>query len=454
MSLLTFPADFVWGAATSAYQIEGAWDADGKGESIWDRFSHTAGNVIDQTNGDVACDHYHRWADDVALMKSLGLRGYRFSINWPRVLPAGRGAVNDAGLDFYNRLVDALCAAEIEPFVTLYHWDLPAALQDAGGWPKRATAEAFAQFAGVVSRKLGDRVKHWMTINEPWCVSFLSHQIGEHAPGWHDWGAAIQAAHHALLAHGWAVPVLRGNSPGAEVGIAPNLTPAVPASLSEADVRAARQFDGYFNRWFLDPLFGRGYPAAMVSAYTAAGFVPPEGMTDVLPGDMAAIAAPIDFLAINYYNRAIVRDAKAADNPPPTVYTGPEITEMDWEVYPNGLHDLLRWVAAEYKPAKIYISENGASYSDRPGPDGRVRDTRRQNYVRDHLAACHRAMQAGVPLAGYFVWSLMDNFEWAKGYTQRFGIVWVDFATQQRVLKDSAVWYQAAIAKNGFEMPL
>ncbi len=446
---LTFPKDFLWGAATSSYQIEGAWNEDGKGESIWDRFVHTPHKIEDGSDGDVACDHYHRWRDDIALMKSLGLQAYRFSINWPRILPRGRGPVNQKGLDFYSQLVDGLLGAGIRPFVTLYHWELPQALQDEGGWPTRSTAEAFAELADVVSRHLGDRVKDWITINEPWCVSFLSHQVGEHAPGGKDWNAAIRAAHHVLLGHGLALPLIRRNSPHAEVGITLNQEPAVPASTGQADQQAARRHDGYFNRWFLDPLYGRHYPADMLAHYVAQNHLPPEGMPFVRDGDLETIAAPTDFLGVNYYHRAIIRDSHAPANEPQTVFPVPHSTEMGWEVYPDSLYDLLNRLHFEYQPPKMYITENGASYSDGPGSDGRIRDQRRLDYLRGHFAAAHRALSNGVPLKGYFVWSLIDNFEWAKGYTQRFGVVWVDYQTQQRLPKDSALWYRDVIANNG-----
>ena len=454
MSILTFPAGFIWGVATSAYQIEGAWQTDGKGESIWDHFSREPGRIIDGSNGDQACDHYHRWPDDIALMKSLHIQSYRFSIAWPRILPKGRGQVNQAGLDFYSRLVDGLLAANILPFATLYHWDLPQALQDEGGWSARSTAEAFVEYAAVVSRHLGDRIKHWITHNEPWCASMLSHQIGEHAPGYQDWRLALLAAHHLLLSHGWATPEIRRHSPTAQVGITLNFTPAVPASASAADFQATRKFDGYFNRWFLDPLYGRHYPSDMVAEYLQAGHLPSAGMTFVRPGDLAAIAAPTDFLGVNYYTRAVIRAEEGADNLPQTVFPAPhaEWTEMDWEIYPDGLYQLLNRLYFEYQIPQLYITENGASFSDGPDAAGRSRDQRRLNYLRDHFAAAHRAIQNGVPLKGYFVWSFMDNFEWAKGYTQRFGLVWVDYETQQRRPKDSALWYKEVIAQNGFSL--
>jgi beta-glucosidase len=454
MTKLEFPAGFLWGTATASYQIEGAVHEDGRGESIWDRFSHTPGTILDGSTGDVACDHYHRWREDIGLMKELGLRAYRFSIAWPRILPHGRGPVNQAGLDFYSRLVDGLLAAGITPFATLYHWDLPQTLQDAGGWPDRATAEAFVEYADVTSRALGDRVKHWITHNEPWCVSILSHQIGEHAPGWHDWPAALAAAHHVLLSHGWAVPVLRQNSPDAEVGITLNFTPATPASDSPSDVAAARWFDGFFNRWFADPIYRGAYPENMVAAYTAEGHLPAGGPAFVHSGDLKAIATPIDFLGVNYYTRGVIGnpgEAAAAPTPAQTEAANAEHTEMGWEVYPAGLRDLLVRLETDYHPGKLYVTENGASYSDGPGANGRVPDERRRRYLRDHFAAAKQAIDAGVPLAGYFVWSLMDNFEWAKGYTQRFGIVWVDYGTQQRTPKDSALWYAQVIAANGLD---
>ena len=454
MTTLPFPKDFIWGAATSSYQIEGAVQEDGRGESIWDRFSHTPGKIQDGSTGDVACDHYHRWRDDIALMKDLGLQAYRFSIAWPRILPGGRGPVNQAGLDFYSRLVDGLLAAGITPFATLYHWDLPQPLQDAGGWPARATAEAFVEYADVTSRVLGDRVKHWITHNEPWCASMLSYQIGEHAPGWHDWPAALAAAHHLLLSHGWAVPVLRQNSPGAEVGITLNFSQVMPASDRPEDLAAARYADGYSNRWFIDPLYRGAYPDDMIAAYTAAGHLPAGGPAFVHSRDLAAIAAPTDFLGVNYYTREVVGSPGAeggARTPEQIAAEQNEHTEMGWEVYPAGLHDLLVRLETDYHPGKLYVTENGASYSDGPNAEGRVPDERRRRYLRDHFAASQRAIAEGVPLAGYFVWSLMDNFEWARGYTQRFGVVWVDYPTQQRLPKDSALWYRQVIAANAVD---
>ena len=446
---IVFPQDFVWGAATAAYQIEGAWDEDGRGESVWDRFAHTPGRVLHGHTGDVACDHYHRWREDVALMCGLGLHAYRFSLSWPRLLPTGRGAVNQKGLDFYSRLVDALLEAGIQPFVTLFHWDLPQVLQDAGGWRNRATAEAFAEYTDVAGRALGDRVKRWFTLNEPQAVLAAGHEHAWHAPGLNDPASVPLVAHHLMLAHGWSTSVLRSTAPGAEVGIALDIWPQEPASGSNADARLSQWLDCLANRRFLDVIFGRGYPAEIETHYRRLGYWP-EGVDDfVKDGDLAAIAVPLDFLGINHYSRNVVRDHDASDNLPSTVVAGNK-TDMGWEVYPNGLYTILMRISREYGPCKIYITENGASYGDAPSPDGQVHDARRLNYLRDYFTAAHRAIQEGVPLAGYFVWSLMDNFEWAAGYTQRFGIVWVDYQTQQRIVKDSGLWYRQVIADNGF----
>jgi len=454
--MLTFPDNFLWGAATAAYQIEGAWQADGKGESIWDRFSHTPGKTRNGDTGDVACDHYHRWPDDIRLMQTLGLNAYRFSIAWTRILPRGRGPVNQAGLDFYSRLVDGLLAAGIAPGVTLYHWDLPQALQDNGGWANRDTAAAFVDYADAVSRRLGDRVKLWITHNEPAVATWNGHLSGEHAPGIQDLAAAAAVSHHLLLSHGWAVPILRQNSPAAEVGITLNINWFAAASRSAADLDAERREDGPWTRWFMDPLYGRGYPADIVADLDADGAFPHGVLSYVQPGDMATIAVPTDFLGINYYYRTILRSRRVAeaDNLPPTVFPAPRDldhwTEMGWEIYPDGLFKTLARLAFDYQTPKLYITENGASYADGPGLDGRVHDSRRITYLRQHLAAAWRAIQIGVPLAGYFTWSLLDNFEWAHGYAQRFGITWVNYETQERIIKDSGRWYGETAVNGGF----
>jgi beta-glucosidase len=446
--MLNFPADFLWGAATSAYQIEGGWNADGRTPSIWDTFSHTPGKTKNGDTGDVACDHYHRWAEDVALMREIGLKAYRFSVSWPRILPDGRGRVNQKGLDFYGRLVDALLEANIIPMPTLYHWELPQTLQDEGGWPARRVVEPFVELADAVSRALGDRVSHWMTHNEPWCTSFLSHQIGVHAPGWQDWPAAFAAAHHVLLSHGLAAAQIRANVANAEVGIAINFEPASPASDSPADYHAARLWDGYFSRWFVDPLFGRLYPADMTDHYTRSGQLP-HGLDFVQEGDMATIAAPLDFFGVNYYTRHIAQAQESLDDYRSLHNPDAEYTAMGWEVHPDSFYGLLNRLHFEYRPRKIFVTENGCSYLDEPDGNGRIADARRIAYLQSHLEAAHRAIQNGVPLAGYLQWSLLDNYEWAEGYSQRFGIIHVDYASQKRTLKDSALWYKDIIARNG-----
>lgn len=448
----TFPPGFLWGSATAAYQIEGAWDIEGKGESIWDRFVHEAGHIKNGDTGDVACDHYHLWQSDIRLMKEIGLKAYRFSISWPRVLPTGRGRVNHAGLDFYNRLVDGLLEAGITPFITLYHWDLPQALQDQGGWIERHTAEAFVEYASLISSSLGDRVKHWITHNEPEVVTTQGYRAGRHAPGIRDLGKALWASHHILLSHGWSVQAIRSNSPGAEVGISLNTGWVMAASNSQADLKATHLRDGELTRWFVDPLYGRGYPADIMSHFQELGGLP-DGMNFIQPGDMEAIAVPTDFLGVNYYSREVIR-SPLPENDPQQIFPAPKDarhwTDMDWEIYPEGLSGVLARFYFEYQPPKIYVTENGASFSDSPDANGRIADSRRQDYLRNHFVAAHRVIQAGVPLAGYFIWSLLDNFEWSSGYSQRFGIVWVDYETEQRLLKDSALWFRQVITQNGF----
>jgi beta-glucosidase len=440
-ALSAFPSNFVWGAATAAYQIEGAADEDGRGTSIWDTFSHTPGNVLNGDTGDVACDHYHRWRDDIALLRDLGVGAYRFSIAWPRIAPTGSRAPNAAGLDWYERLVDALLESGIEPWATLYHWDLPQPLEDAGGWPERATADAFAHYAEIVGRRLGDRVHTWITLNEPWCSAFLGYHIGVHAPGRSDPRLGLAAAHTLLLAHGRAVEILRSTSPGARVGIVLNPSHVEPATDDEGDVAAARRVDGYHNRWFLDPLYGRGYPADMLEHF-AAHFAPPPAE------DLLTIAAPTDFLGVNYYSPNRVR----AD--PTDAFLGAQsvrrpdeaVTEMDWVVRPSGLTQLLLRLNRDYPIRSVAVTENGAAYADPPAVDGRLHDPERTQYLAGHVAAVGEALSDGVPVTAYFVWSLLDNFEWAQGFSKRFGVVYVDYATQRRILKDSGRWYRSLIA--------
>jgi len=447
-SFARFPQGFLWGAATSAYQIEGAVHEDGRGLSIWDTFSHTPGKTYQGHTGDVATDHYHRWAQDVDLMSALGLKAYRFSVSWPRVFPQGTGARNQQGIAFYERLVEALLKRGIEPVLTLFHWDLPQALQDRGGWPNRDTALHFADYAAAVAERLRDRVRYWITHNEPFVAAALGHLTGEHAPGLQDPAAALRAAHHLLLSHGLAVEALRALlPPEARVGITLNLSPVHPATDSEEDRLAAERFDGVLNRMVLDPLLHGRYPEDIVAAFGP--------LIDVAePGDLEKIAAPIDFLGINYYSRSVVRRdpegllLEVSQIQPP----GSEYSQM-WEIYPAGMHELLTRIWTDYGKShpelRLLVTENGIPVADAPDLDGRVRDPRRIRYLRDHILEAHRALEEGVPLDGYFVWSLLDNFEWAYGYRMRFGLVYVDFDTQARTIKDSGRWYARVIEANG-----
>lgn len=443
--ILEFPGDFVWGAATAAYQVEGAVHEDGRGESIWDVFSHTPGKILNDDNGDIACDHYHRWPEDLALMKSLGFPAYRFSLAWPRILPQGRGKLNQPGLDFYSRLVDSLLEAGIEPLATLYHWDLPTALE--GAWLNRSTVDAFTELTGLITRHLGDRVKTWFTVNEPWCASHLSYTIGEHAPGLRDRSLGILAAHHLLLAHGEAVKELRVGVPGARVGIVLNMSPIhndPDAAVGEDEIRFR---DGESLRWFADPVYGRGYPLDMLEAYVNMGVLPSTEPDFIQPGDMDTIAQETDFIGLNYYTRQFI----SADLPGVLEKKRAHLpkTEMDWEVYPQGLYELLERVYRDYHPKQLMVAENGASYSDGPDSAGEVHDKRRIEYLDGHIEAVWAAIQAGIPVSAFLQWSLLDNFEWAKGYSQRFGIVYVDFENQRRYVKDSAKWYAEVIKRNG-----
>jgi beta-glucosidase len=433
----SFPSDFLWGAATASYQIEGAAHEDGRGESVWDRFCATPGKVRNGDSGEQACDFYHRYPQDVVLMRELGIDAFRFSIAWPRVLPTGRGPINQAGLDFYDRLVDELLAHEIEPFATLFHWDTPQALEDLGGWPARGTAEAFAEYTEVVARRLGDRVRHWITHNEPWVHAWIGHSWGQHAPGRTSEADAVAAAHHLLLSHGWAVDVIRAIAPDAQVGITLNLAQAYPASESPEDEAAAWQVDGEANRWFLDPLFKAAYPPDLLERNDLAVPV-------LQNGDLATIATPLDFLGVNNYFRFVVSDG--VDGPRMERDSDAQHTDMGWEVYPDGLHRLLVRVAKDYGPQAIYVTENGAAFGDVRGHDGQVHDPERTAYLQSHIDAVSRAIVDGAPVKGYFVWSLLDNFEWAHGYSKRFGIVYVDYPTLERVPKDSFHWYRDFIA--------
>src|SRR5690348_4888617 len=449
---ITFPDGFVWGAATASYQIEGAVREDGRGPSIWDTFSRTPGRVHAGHTGDVACDHYHRYADDVALMADLGLASYRFSVAWPRIQPDGTGPVNVKGLDFYDRLTDELLGKGIDPVVTLYHWDLPQTLEDLGGWTNRLTAEAFAEYAQIVHGRLGDRVNTWTTLNEPWCSAYLGYASGRHAPGRQEPDAAFAAVHHLLLGHGLAARALR--SAGAR-SVSITLNPSVASPVdpeNAADREAVRIIDGLSNRMFLDPLLKGQYPADMLAHM--ARFT---DLSYIQDGDLATIKAPIDVLGINFYQPSYVSakpGTPAAPDQPGSegiAYRDPDgpVTDMNWLIEPSGLTRLLKRIHDDYDGIPMLITENGAAYPEGPAEDGNVHDTRRIEYLDGHLRACHDALAAGVDLRGYFVWSLMDNFEWAEGYAKRFGIVHVDYTTQQRTLKDSAKWYRSVISRNG-----
>ncbi|MFG3043680.1 GH1 family beta-glucosidase [Streptomyces sp. NPDC048241] len=439
IDLAALPDNFRWGTATSAYQIEGAVAEDGRSPSIWDTFSHTPGKIDGDDNGDTACDHYHRWRDDLGLMRQLGVDTYRLSVAWPRVMPGGDGPVNPKGLAFYDELTDALLEAGIIPSVTLYHWDLPQVLQDRGGWPERDTAEHFAAYASAVAERLGDRVHHWATLNEPLCSAWIGHLEGKMAPGWTDLTAAVRASYHLLLGHGLATQAIRAAAPDAEIGIVTNLSTVHAATDSPEDVAAAHRQDGHVNRWWLDPVHGRGFPADMVEVY---GVELPQQ-----PGDLETIATPLDWLGLNYYMPAHVAD----DPKGPAPYArsvrreGVPRTGMDWEIDASGIETLLLRLTEEYGARKIYVTENGSSFPDLVGPDGTVDDPERRAYLESHLAACASAARKGAPLAGYFAWSLMDNFEWAYGYDKRFGLFHVDYATQARTIKASGRRYAEII---------
>ncbi|MCX3058854.1 GH1 family beta-glucosidase [Streptomyces beihaiensis] len=461
-----FPAGFMWGAATASYQIEGAVTEDGRTPSIWDTFSHTPGKVLDGDTGDVAVDHYHRWRDDVRLMADLGLTAYRFSVAWPRVQPTGRGPAVQRGLDFYRRLVDELLTHGITPMATLYHWDLPQELESAGGWPERDTAHRFAEYAALVGGALGDRVHNWVTLNEPWCSAFLGYGSGVHAPGRTDPVAALRAAHHLNLGHGLAVRALRETVPArANIGISLNPSVVRPLTEDPADLDARRRIDALANRVFTGPLLGGAYPEDLL-ADTA-------GVTDwsfVRDGDTATAHQPLDFIGINYYTPAVVsapRDGGtgprldghgASDHSPwpgserVAFHHAPgELTAMNWPVDPTGLTDLLLDYTAQAPGVPLYVTENGAAFEDTVDAEGRVHDPDRIRYLHAHLAAVHDAVARGADVRGYFLWSLLDNFEWAYGYSKRFGAVYVDYETQARIPKSSAAWY-SGVARTG-ELP-
>ena len=446
----SFPPTFIWGAATAAYQVEGAWNADGKGESIWDRYAHTPGKVTNDQNGDIACDSYHRYAEDVALLRQLGLKSYRYSIAWPRIQPTGRGAVNIKGLDYYKRLTDAVLEAGIRPLVTLYHWDLPQALEDAGGWPNRDTASRFADYAALLAGALGDRVGHWVLLNEPKTFTSCGYWYGVHAPGRRDARAFVRATHTANLAQGMAFRAMKAVSARSQIGSAFDVAPMYPFTLSEADVAAAERWHKFQNLWFVYPALHGAYPT---------GVLPADQQSEWLgwrTGDEQLLRAPLDFVGLNYYTTVLVKAAGQtsipglhADNVWATMHGTHAKTDIGWDIYAQGFYEILMRMTRELGKVPIEITENGASYNTLPGPDGRIHDAARIDYLRDHLLALSRAIRDGAPVRAYHCWSLLDNFEWAVGYTQRFGLVHVDFSKgQQRTIKDSGHWYGQVAVRN------
>jgi beta-glucosidase len=439
LPLSAFPEDFVWGAATASYQIEGAANEDGRGESVWDRFSATPGKVRNGDSGAVACDFYHRYSDDIRLMNELGIDAFRFSIAWPRVYPNPDGKINTKGLDFYDRLVDELLGNGITPYATLFHWDTPQWVEDAGGWPVRETVDHFSAYVEAVADRLGDRIGHWITHNEPWVVSWIGYGWGHHAPGRTSEADALATSHHLLLSHGKAVQILRERSPESQVGITLNLDYVYTAGDGADDAAAALWVDGFHNRWFLDPLFKGAYPADMLDAWR-------EIAPDIQDGDLEVISQPIDFLGVNNYTSPLV--AADTDGGRSRIVHRADVdrTDMGWEVVPEGLRDLLIRLHKDYAPKAIYITENGAAFSDVRGHDGSVEDPERQAYLESYIGAVAEAAASGAPVRGYFAWSLLDNFEWAWGYWKRFGLIYIDYATLDRVPKGSFYWYRDLIA--------
>ena len=450
MGRVRFPAGFRWGTATASYQIEGAWNEDGKGESIWDRFTHTEGRIKHGHNGDVACDSYHRYAEDVALMREMNLSSYRFSISWPRLLPDGQGPVNAKGLDYYRRLIDELQAAGIRPFPTLYHWDLPQALEEAGGWPNRDTAGRFADYADVVARSLADRVEHWMIFNEPSVFTVMGYLAGIHAPGRREPDAFLRATHTVNLAQGEAFRAIRAARSDTVIGTALNMSPCEPAGDSEADRAAAERFHAAMNLWYLETALRGRYPDAFLEG-------PPLERMGVRDGDMERVRAPLDFLGINLYSRTLVAHATGDPLGLGARAAGPmggdqgRKTDFGWEVWPEALYDMVMRITRDYDRPILEITENGCSYGDGPDARGEVRDTRRIDFYRDYLTALARAIEDGADVRGYHAWTLLDNFEWAEGFEQRFGLTYVDFPGADRTLKESGRWYGRVAAENGFE---
>jgi beta-glucosidase len=443
MKKVQFPAGFSWGTATASYQVEGAWNEDGRGESVWDRFSHTEGKILNGDTGDVACDEYHRYKEDVAIMKELGMRGYRFSIAWPRVFPNGTGTVNQKGLDYYSRLVDELLANGITPFPTLFHWDLPQALQDAGGWANRDIIDQFATYAETCVSALGDRVKNWMVFNEPWCFTFLGTLFGIHAPGFRDADHCMKATHVVNLAHAAALKAMRATGKPDAVGTAFSMTSCYPASDSAEDKAAAERQHAFVNTWFLDPLVKSAYPLAYVDQEKTLRRM------DIRPGDMEQMRSKLDFIGINLYQRTIVAASEQDRNMGTRQVPGPgPRTAFGWEVWPAALYQMIKRIDADYGRPPIYVTENGCSYATAPGADGRVHDQERIDFYDGYIGQVARAIDEGCDVRGYYAWTLLDNFEWATGFSQRFGLTYTDFETQKRTIKDSGYWFRDLIARN------
>lgn len=443
VSSVLFPPDFVWGAATSAFQIEGSPLADGAGASNWQAFCHQPGRIVNNDHGDIACDHYQRYKEDIELMRQMGLKAYRFSINWARILPEGRGAINLRGLDFYKRILDELDTAGIVPYATLHHWDYPLALGEKGGWLERDSAPWFADYAALLFQQLGDRIQNWATFNEPWVIVHEGYVAGSHPPGLTDHRTAQKATHNILRAHGLAVQAFRAEGQG-DIGIVVNLEPKYPSSDQIQDLEATARADAWMNRQFLDPIFFGSYPEELLDIWGIGA--------DLFDSDdFKLIQTPIDFVGINYYSRSVV--CNAPQNQPFRAdrvrQSQSKHTDMDWEIYPEGLHRCLTWVTERYGQIPLFVTENGAAFDDGPDTEGKIHDQRRIEYFRNHLLAAHKAMTSGVPLKGYFAWSLLDNFEWAFGYAKRFGLIHVDFDTQQRTPKDSAHFYRDVIQSGG-----
>ncbi|MDZ7672651.1 MAG: GH1 family beta-glucosidase [Halanaerobiales bacterium] len=450
MSEFIFPKDFIWGAAAASYQIEGAYDQDNKGESIWDRFTHQKGNILNNDTGDIACDHYNRYKQDVQLMKEIGLDSYRFSVSWPRIFPKGKGKINQKGIDFYKRLTDELLKNGIKPTATLYHWDLPQVLQENGGWANRDTVKYYHEYAMKFIEQFEGRIDTWITHNEPWVASFLGHAFGHHAPGIKDFNTALQVLHNILLSHGMVVRSFKEEEIEGKIGITANLGEFQPVSDDKEDLAAAWRQDNFINKIVLDPLFKASYPKQLFEFLTKN-----VGDIKIEDGDMSIISYPMDFLGINYYSRNIIGYAEEAN-----ILETKEIknedgqyTEMGWEVYPEGLYNVLDRVNNEYTELPLYITENGAAFNDKLSENGKVNDRDRIDYLKGHIITAHKAIQDGIPLKRYYVWSIMDNFEWAYGYSKRFGMIYVDYKDdQKRYLKESAKWYSEVINQNGVQI--